>query len=620
MEAAFIDRLSAQSTLAELPAYDKSMELSTAGRVLDETFRDDPRLPGVVVTDGGAVRGAISRGQYLRTVSRYLGHEIYFPRPISLMFEAVESMEQPLILPRETAVQEAVRRALDRPRDLVYEPVIVGGGGGPAALRLIDFQDLLMADSRISALRNQQMNEILSTVQEGFLLVDRGHHVASEYSRSIETIFGHREIAGRRLPALLTDLLGPARAELGRDYLETLFNPNVIERLVTQINPLSRVEAKQRADGSRRHLAFRFQRSVEAGIIRHVLVRIEDSTREVELAAEVEAHERKAQARVDLALSLVGADPSHLATFLTDLQRLLAETARLGDRLADSSAGEQATAALLRRLHALKGEAGMLRLKPYREAIHRLEDRLAELRERGGEASEPSGLKPELLHLRELISEARSLIQQFQQLGTLDAGPARADRTPAAADPHRQAPAASPPLLQPIARLVDELSKRLGKPARFYSRMVDAEVPAKYRDLLRETMAQLARNAMVHGLEPAAERRRLGKPKVGTLQVALRQHAEQQRWEIVFQDDGAGLDLDNLRQRARQLGLATVAPGDLLQLIFRSGFSTAGKATLDAGRGVGLDMVRTRIEAAGGVILPHSKPGVFCAFQILLPV
>ena len=624
MEAAFIDRLSAQSTLAELPAYGNAMELSTAVRVLDDTFRENPRLPGVVVTEGGVVRGAISRGQYLRAVSRYLGHEIYFPRPLSLMFDAVESMERPMILPRETAVQEAVRRALGRPRELVYEPVIVGGGPDKqGALRLIDFQDLLMADSRISMLRNRQMSEILSTVQEGFLLVDREHRVASEYSRSIEALFGHRQIAGRRLPALLAELLAPDRAELGRDYLETLFNPNVIERLVTQINPLRRVRARPLGDRGARHLAFRFQRSVEAGVIRNILVRVEDTTREVELAAEVEAQQRKSHARVDLALSLVEAEPAQLAAFLAALDRELAANRGLDGRSAEGPVAERLLAAVLRRLHALKGEAGMLRLKPFQEEIHELEERLAELRTRAVAGSvQLSALAPGFRRLRELAAETRSVIQQFKRLGSQgeDHRGADAERRPADGGVAGRREPATEQLFQPIARLVSELAERLGKPARFYTRVVEHEVPAEYRGLLRETLAQLARNAMIHGLEPAAERRRLGKPEVGTLQVALRQHPRQRRWEFVFQDDGAGLDLDKISRRARELGLGNVRRDELAQLIFRSGFSTASETTVDAGRGVGMDMVRSRIAERGGVILPHSKPGVFCAFQILLPI
>jgi chemosensory pili system protein ChpA (sensor histidine kinase/response regulator) len=129
---------------------------------------------------------------------------------------------------------------------------------------------------------------------------------------------------------------------------------------------------------------------------------------------------------------------------------------------------------------------------------------------------------------------------------------------------------------------------------------------------------QLARNSLVHGLEPPDERQRLGKPALATLQLAVRKHPETRQLEVVFQDDGAGLDYAKIARRARERGLPA-SPEDLPRLIFESGFSTAEEATLDAGRGVGLDVVRAEVERRQGRILPHSQTGKFCAFQILLP-
>ncbi|MEO1369629.1 MAG: hypothetical protein AAFX50_20815, partial [Acidobacteriota bacterium] len=151
-ESAFLSRLSAQSTVGELPASDRALDLSVRGQAMADLFDADVGLPGVVVTDGGVVRGAISRGQYLRLVSRQFGHEVYLPRELRLMWKAVEQGDDPLVLSAETPIQSAVSLALERPRGLIYEPVIVSDG--PADLNLVDFPDLLRADARLSALRN----------------------------------------------------------------------------------------------------------------------------------------------------------------------------------------------------------------------------------------------------------------------------------------------------------------------------------------------------------------------------------------------------------------------------------------------------------------------------------
>jgi chemotaxis protein histidine kinase CheA len=178
---------------------------------------------------------------------------------------------------------------------------------------------------------------------------------------------------------------------------------------------------------------------------------------------------------------------------------------------------------------------------------------------------------------------------------------------------------ASASLETAIERLVSDLAAELGKPARFLWRPEGVELPERYAAMLRETLVQLVRNALVHGVEPAEIRRDRGKPALATLQLAARRRVETDSIELIFQDDGGGLDLASLRSQAERLGLVAGSEEVLRRLIFRSGFSTAAATTIHAGRGVGLDLVRERIEAAGGRIAVHSEAGRYCAFQIRLP-
>lgn len=633
MQTSFVQNLHAQSAIAELPCYDNSLDLEVEGGALGKIFDSDPRLPGIIVRQGSEVRGAISRGQYLRLVSRYLGQEVYHPRPIRLMLEAIEAAEKPLILDDRTPVRDAVQMALLRPRELVYEPVIMearGSGGG--ALRLLDFQDLLLADSRISGLRNDQMRQILGTVQEGLFLVGRDRIIAAEHSLSIESIFCLRSVAGQRFEDLLAGPLGPELASLGKGYLETLFNPNVIERLVADINPLAQVEAKfflpDMAEGSpqpvRKHLTFRFLRGFDGERIDRILVRVEDISRQVELEKELASQEAKTRKKVDLLLDIVRCGFEPLEDFLAELDPMLAGVAAWPERGDPPSPTKEQVVVALRRAHGLKGEAGLLGLEQFQGLLHRLEENLLE-----GCGGEPKPRRagfesPALRELRALVEDAREILRQLGKLGrteqrkTGSRGPAEMEGSVSAANAEAGA-ARRGDLLIDIAKLVEELAERVGKSARFISHNAQAEIPRRYRTLTRRLLIQLVRNALVHGLESPALRARRGKPGVGTLQFAVRDHSDRGQLELVFQDDGGGLDLQRLRQRASAMGLADVSDADLPQLIFRTGFSTAESTTLDAGRGLGLDLVREEIEASGGVIRCHSRKGAFCAFQIVLP-
>jgi two-component system chemotaxis sensor kinase CheA len=130
----------------------------------------------------------------------------------------------------------------------------------------------------------------------------------------------------------------------------------------------------------------------------------------------------------------------------------------------------------------------------------------------------------------------------------------------------------------------------------------------------------LLTNAVVHGVEPEAERRRLGKPPEATL--TLRAATVADRAVVVVSDDGRGLDSGRIADRARALGLEirSDAPEDIHQLIFAQGVSTADQVTELAGRGVGLDAAAVAIHALGGSIEVRSAPGEGTAFILSLPL
>lgn len=589
MSATFLPSLTPQSTLAELPTWNVRLPATAPGSAVDEVLRRDPDLPGVIVLDATAICGAVSRAQFQQTISRPFGREVVGPRAIRFLLEEL-SPGDPMIFDLHTPVQEAVRRSLTRNKSMVYEPILISANGHNE-VRLVGFTDLLRADSRISYLRNQQMQEILATVQEGFLLVDRDHRIAAEYSRSAETILGRPNLGGLSLPEVLGEILGDEHAELAQSYLETLFNPNVIERLVGDINPLNAVAVAARAGRSQQHLRFAFRRSTDGKQIRRILVRLEDRTRELELASELEEQERQAGQRVDLAMEMMQVDPEALTDYLT---RFLVEVAQIG-RLRTKGAGStRATIdAVFRILHGLKGEAGVIGLGTFAQRLHRAEDAVELLRDQTDpEASSLAPLDAWVNTLLGLGGDARDLIARLSTM---------ASRKPVAVE------RPLPDLAAALEQLIADLSKRLGKPARFFAHWNPDDLPPVYAGVIREALIQLARNAMVHGVEPESERHLAGKTVPAVVQFALRRYEAEGQLEVVFQDDGRGLDPDLHDEAARQR-------------IFEPGFSTAGEVTVDAGRGVGLDLVREKIKSLGGVILVHSEPGVFCAFQIALPL
>ena len=127
---------------------------------------------------------------------------------------------------------------------------------------------------------------------------------------------------------------------------------------------------------------------------------------------------------------------------------------------------------------------------------------------------------------------------------------------------------------------------------------------------------------MAHGIELPEARTAAGKDATGTILVDLRQEGNDV--SVEFRDDGAGLDLVRIREKALAQGLIapdqTLSESDAASLIFMPGFSTAQQVSELAGRGIGMDVVRSEVNALGGRIETATTPGNGTSFRLVLPL
>jgi two-component system, chemotaxis family, sensor kinase CheA len=171
-----------------------------------------------------------------------------------------------------------------------------------------------------------------------------------------------------------------------------------------------------------------------------------------------------------------------------------------------------------------------------------------------------------------------------------------------------------------LQRAVRDLSRAQGKDIRWDARGTDTEMDRAVLHRLSDSLLHLIRNAVDHGIEPPAERVALGKTAFGTIRL----HAMQLGSEVIITvtDDGRGIDVDAVTEQAGERGIATAGldEQDLLGLAFRAGLSTAATVTDVSGRGVGLDVVRSKVEAARGRVEVRSTRGAGAEFRIIVPI
>jgi len=173
-------------------------------------------------------------------------------------------------------------------------------------------------------------------------------------------------------------------------------------------------------------------------------------------------------------------------------------------------------------------------------------------------------------------------------------------------------------------RMVRDLAKKEGKEVEFIVEGRDIEMDRTVLDRLGDPLVHLLRNSVDHGIELPETREKEGKPRKGVVRLSASRVKE--HVEIRLVDDGAGIDTGALSKKAVEKGFLTsveadeIEGDDLIDLIFKPGFSGASKVTDVSGRGVGMDVVKTAVSRLGGSVEVSSKQGEGTQFTLRLPL
>ncbi|MGA3157180.1 MAG: Hpt domain-containing protein [Steroidobacteraceae bacterium] len=175
--------------------------------------------------------------------------------------------------------------------------------------------------------------------------------------------------------------------------------------------------------------------------------------------------------------------------------------------------------------------------------------------------------------------------------------------------------------VQRLARIVRQAAADSGKQADLIIEGATGELDRQVLERMLPPFEHMLRNAVVHGIEAPSERRARGKNETGQIRL----HLKREGAEVVVElrDDGAGMNLNAIRNKGLALGLIhadqALSDEDVMQLVLEPGFSTADSLTQQAGRGVGMDVVATEIKKLGGALYMESTPGAGTRFAIKLP-
>ncbi|WNG32120.1 response regulator [Cystobacter fuscus] len=263
------------------------------------------------------------------------------------------------------------------------------------------------------------------------------------------------------------------------------------------------------------------------------------------------------------------------------------------------------------KLDALLARSGELRVAGLRlegrvETLEAVGEELTHLRQRltGAEALVARRLETRLAQLgRALAADRRTLLQATSGL---DEEVRRARTLPFAEG------------CAGLERNARDLARAAGKQVRLEVHGGALELDRSLLQGLREPLLHLMRNAVAHGVETPAERREAGKPEEGVVTLTARLRGG--RVQVVVEDDGRGLDLGAIREKARARGLPVLDDAGDARLIFMPGLSTTEAVTSVSGRGVGMDVVRSQVEALRGNVDVSFVPGQGTRFVLDVPL
>jgi two-component system, chemotaxis family, sensor kinase CheA len=611
-------------------------QAETAWKDLKTKLDPVTRFSGTPYEQGDGGASLNSRGETLK-------------RQSSELLEKVNKLQEPLTKATVALAADVSANSTVRAQILSY--VQVGGIALAVIILVVIFTVFLRnlnKEEAVSLKARKETENILRTVNEGLFLLDVNQKIGTEKSLALADIFRRDAFDEMNFDDLLRGIVPDKTLRTAQDYIALLWGERVNEKLVKSINPLNEVEVHfdNPAGGFDTHfLEFDFNRVKSGNVISHLLVTVNDVTKRVLLARELQESQEKAQQQLDMLLRILHVDPESLTGFLTDAEvSLKMVNSILKEPAREEAAFRSKIDSIYRQVHAVKGESSALGLKTVEQRAHAFEESLNELKGRSNLSG--SDFLPLVVKLDDLFNH---LAQVREMLGRLvDLHQAIATRkvttSPSSADSDRKvgewltgqgasslentgllveaasAGSALESTLEKLAKkIADSQDKRVGLKLHGLDR-----VPETYRRAVKDITIQLVRNAVVHGIELPQDRLATQKSEAGMLTVDFVDRGSE-GFELVVRDDGRGLQIDRIKEVAIERGLITASQAKLLDarqamaLIFRPGFSTSDEVTTDAGRGAGMDLVRVLVAELGGRVGLASAGGRFAKFKIWLP-
>jgi two-component system chemotaxis sensor kinase CheA len=450
---------------------------------------------------------------------------------------------------------------------------------------------------------------IFENVQEGIFLIDQDMIINPKYSQILEDILGWHNLGGKPFLDLLQEKIPEKDLQATQDYLEMFFGRRPNLPLLKEINPLEEITLNL-PDPDRgfraKYLSFNFDLVKEPEPM--ILASVRDRTAEQELMAKLKEEEAKSARQMKNLFQIIHIKPEMMLQFLEDSSRDLQNINELLKSKENDS--RYILEQMYQGIHAVKGNAQLLGLDATVDLSHNIEEKIKDMLERPFQWNFLLQLTVDLSYLQGELNDIKSLIEKIQDFQS-DIGPEQKSEDDL--------------IVLSIQNFLKKVREERNLEIHLDSQKFrSAQIPQPYRKIAKEMISQFVRNTVVHGIEPAEEREAQGKTSHGT--ISLSTEVSQDTFTFTYKDDGRGINGAKIKAAAKanprfqNLDLDSMSQGQLVGLIFQPGFSTSASADTSSGQGIGMAMVKNRVESQGGKLKIKTAPGKHLQFTITLPI
>jgi HAMP domain-containing protein/HPt (histidine-containing phosphotransfer) domain-containing protein len=453
---------------------------------------------------------------------------------------------------------------------------------------------------------------VFENIEQGIFLLDKEFKISKFHSKAMREIFSNDHIAGENFTNFMRPLILPRELEALEMFMRHLFNEDMDEEVVNQLNPIDQVKIHTEQDGivATKYIRVEFTRIFRKEKIQNIMVTVSDETESILLQQHLSEAEKKKQQETERVLSILKIDPSILRGFLHNSRKMLKSISERYEKNEEDEYSDLLSFTF-DVIHNLKGNAVVIGMELMANKFHEIEDAITALQSKEVRGKDFLAILYEVDEADRMIAEIAEML--FKIINIYKKFPAEGDSV------------SNIMVIDSLERGAELIAKELGKSVNLtFDNIENVVLPETYINPFKDMMIQLIRNSIVHGIEAPSVRMNERKVIMGEILIELSKSDDEVF--IRYKDDGRGLDLEQIKIKAVEHGVVTetklkgMENYEIQDLIFHEGFSTADKSDSHAGRGQGMHLVKSILDDFKGAYEINSVSGKSFEMIIKLPI